>query len=91
MVEDIESKNLANGIDATTLHPSPASFAFSAQLRHEVMQNVKQGFSFQQGKSQPILSRRLGGFYLLVPAWDREPWESGPLVICFHVGDTKSP
>lgn len=37
MVEDIESKNLANGIDATTLHPSPASFAFSAQLRHEVM------------------------------------------------------
>lgn len=91
MAEDFESKNLAKGIEATTMHPSPASSALGAQLRPQVMQNVKQGFSCQQGKSQSVVSRRPGGFYLLGLAWDREPWESGALVICFHVGDTKSP
>lgn len=33
MAEDFESKNLAQGIEATTMHPSPASSALGAQLR----------------------------------------------------------
>lgn len=33
MAEDFESKNLAKGIEATTMHPSPASSALGAQLR----------------------------------------------------------